>query len=705
MGWFDDEQPDKKNKTDGDVAGEMIGFFTAFLFCMAIVILTAASFVIGLVCLGVFQLIKDKKIVNLLSVFGGLSLAAVLYVEGWRVLFQLTEATLTITGMERFLNPAEDLINQGNAFQITWEVWLASASLGVVLARIGVAVIDFYRGKLVTSKDEERYKYRQSKSFEVIKKHSLAITNYVQAKWRKQKAKQIEKNQRIEDILLGIDENQNEVTMKADETKQHVLVAGTTGSGKTVAIMTLIETALMNQESVVFVDGKGDSETIEDLQSMFDRYGRTLHVFSENTKLTYNPLKNGNRSEITDRLMALFDWSNEFYENEAQDNLQKIVYFLDLYEIERDLKNLLHFLSVKNVYNVLKNDIVKETKIVEEQEEISTVENQQSKAKVAVPADSLDVFGDVPSPEISKKVEYRTVQKEKIVRRQSDRSKKMMMLFFDTETLSDEEDKDIEKAFPHMRQNLQGLRSQLSQLVNSELGSLLEEKEGGIDLVEVMKRGEGVIFSFNSLSYEKFIKRMGRFVIADTANAVKEQFKTSKSDRKGVTAVFDEFSAYGSEKVADITARARSANMRAVIGIQSFADLSNVSGADIKEKVIDTCNTIWIGKQNSPTTADEAASIGGTFYDQELTYQLEDKGGPFKRIDFRAEKGTTRNAQVFYFHPNEIKSLGTGQFAVIRKAAKGLSEDERRKVIFFRNPLTDETPSWWKRLFIKFRTG
>jgi conjugal transfer pilus assembly protein TraD len=271
--------------------------------------------------------------------------------------------------------------------------------------------------------------------------------------------------------------------------------------------------------------------------------------------------------------------------------------------------------------------------------------------------------------------------------------------------LSEEEDKDIEKAFPHMRQNLQGLRSQLSQLVNSELGRLLEEKEGGLDLVEVMKRGEGVIFSFNSLSYEKFIKRMGRFVIADTANAVKEQFKVNKSDRKGVTAVFDEFSAYGSEKVADITARARSANMRAVIGIQSFADLADVSGINIKEKVIDTCNTILIGKQNSSITADEAASIGGTFSDQEVTYQLEDKGGLFKRIDFKTEKGTVRNVQAFYFHPNEIKNFDTGQFAVIRKAAKGLSEEERKKIIFFRNPLTDEVPSLWKRLFIKFRTG
>lgn len=703
MGWFD-EQPKKNEQTDNErQTEEMIGFFSIFLLCVAIVLLTAGSFVIGLLCLGVFQLIKDKKMVNLFSIIAGIILASVLYFEGWRVLFQLTEATFTLVGMERFVNPVEDLINNGSPFQITWKAWLASLSLGVLFARVGVAVFDFYRGKVVTSKDEERFNYRQSKQFKEIKKHSLAITNQVQATWRKRIAKQIEKNQPIEDILLGIDENQKVATMKSAETKQHVLVAGTTGSGKTVAIMTLIETALMNLETVIFVDGKGDSETIEDLQSMFDRYGRTLHVFSEHTELTYNPLKNGNRSEITDRLMALFDWSNEFYENEAQDNLQKVVYFLELYGIERDLKNLLRFLSVKNLYNVLKNDIVQEVRIVEEQEKVE-------RKKVAVAkstSDPLDVFGgNEPSPtEESEDIEYRTVQKEIIVRHQSERSKKMMLLFFDKETLSDEEDKDIEKAFPHMRQNLQGLRSQLSQLVNSELGRLLEEKEGGLDLVEVMKRGEGVIFSFNSLSYEKFIKRMGRFVIADTANAVKEQFKTNKSDRKGVTAVFDEFSAYGSEKVADITARARSANMRAVIGIQSFADLADVSGINIKEKVIDTCNTILIGKQNSSITADEAASIGGTFSDQEVTYQLEDKGGLFKRIDLKTEKGTVRNVQAFYFHPNEIKNFDTGQFAVIRKAAKGLSEEERRKIIFFRNPLTNEVPSVWKRLFIKFRTG
>src|SRR5699024_1536545 len=125
--------------------------------------------------------------------------------------------------------------------------------------------------------------------------------------------------------LIGVDEYGKPSHMSLKEANQHILLQGTTGSGKTIASLSLVESTLMNKESVLFIDGKGDPKTINELQSLCDYYGRKLHVFSERTKLKYNPLRNGNRTSVTDRIMAVFDWSNEFYKNEAENQLQKVI--------------------------------------------------------------------------------------------------------------------------------------------------------------------------------------------------------------------------------------------------------------------------------------------------------------------------------------------------------------------------------------------
>ncbi|MED4128207.1 TraM recognition domain-containing protein [Shouchella miscanthi] len=229
------------------------------------------------------------------------------------------------------------------------------------------------------------------------------------------------------------------------------------------------------------------------------------------------------------------------------------------------------------------------------------------------------------------------------------------------------------------------MQSQLEKLLYSELGSLLQDKEGGIDLFEIMKRKESVIFSFNSGSYSEFIKRLGRFVIADIENNVTRMYEID--DNCYVTGIFDEFGAYGNANIVGIVARARSANFNSVMGIQSFGDLI-IGGQNIAQQVIDNNNTFIFGRSNDNDSADKVANVIGTYRDEEVTHQTENLGpSRFHRVDMRSDKGTTRSVDSYHVHPNRIKGFDTGEFAVLRKSAMNLPIEERIKIVYFRNPL------------------
>ncbi|WP_173918957.1 type IV secretory system conjugative DNA transfer family protein [Halobacillus sp. Marseille-Q1614] len=655
----------------GVIAGILLG-----------VALLVVLFPVVLVALLLFGLTLSTKKVRWLtygSLLGGLTFALTVYVAGWTELFQYIPFMFSLFGMESLIAPVQAAVNQGEAFQMSVASYVLILSSATVVARIFLSVYQFFKGKVVKPKEDAILEYRASKDYYSIFNQRYHLNRKVQAKYRKAKKAEIQKEGRTTDVLLGIDEYGKAAHMDLKEMNQHVLLQGTTGSGKTIVSYSLVEPTLMNGETVFFIDGKGDPKTIQELQSLCDYYGRKLHVFSEHTQLKYNPIRNGNRTSVTDRIMAIFDWSNEFYKNEAENQLQKVIHFLDDYGFKRDLENVTKYLSIPRIYEVLTKDY----ETVEEtiQEKVPVKQTVPDQAKID---DILGVMSSGPSSEES--MEYKV--QEKVIERtkQTERSKKYMMYFFDKEILSEEEEEAILNGEDQTSQLFRGMQSQLEKLLYSELGHLLDDTEDGLDLMDIVQKGESVVFSFNSLSYAEFMKRFARFVIADISNVVQQQF--GKQQNQGITGVFDEFGAYGSSTIVDIVARSRSANFRAVIGIQSFADLT-LQGHDISQQVIDNVNTFFLGRSNSDSSPEKASNVIGTFKDIDITHQLENKGTMFKRLDFKSEKGTTRNVNRFYVHPDQIKEFTTGEFAVFQKSVK---ERAKRRIVYFRNPLEGLDP-------------
>ena len=649
---------------------EVVGILVSIILGLILFLFFSPVFLIALLIFGISLVIKKIKWLTYACIISLLVFGIGVYIGELRELIQYLPIPLSFFGFESAIIPLQDYLNNGEPFVLSVNSYILIISSSFIVAYVMLQIYQFFKGKLVKPKEDMINEFRDSKEYHTIFKNRFSLNNKLQKKYRKEKNRELVKKGFTYDVLLGIDEYGKTAHMSIKEANQHVLLQGTTGSGKTITTYSLIETVLMNKESVFFIDGKGDSKTIKELQSLCDFHNRKLHVFSERTKLKYNPIRNGNRTSVTDRIMATFDWSNEFYKNEAENQLQKVIHFLDDYGFNRDIENVTYYLSIPRIYQVLQNDYETIEEIVHEKVPV--------KKEVSAGVED-DILGIDIDRELDEETEYEMV--EKVIKRQkkTERANKYMVLFFNKETLSDEEEEAVLNSEDQTSKLFRGMQSQLEKLLYSELGHLLEDTEDGIDLMDIIEKGESVIFSFNSLSYAEFMKRFARFVIADISNAVQQQF----GKENGVLGIFDEFGAYGSSTIVNIVARARSANFKAVIGIQSFGDLV-IQGQDISQQVIDNVNTFFLGRSNSDKSPEKAANIIGTFRDVEITHQLENKGNIFKRMEFKSEKGTSRNVNRFFVHPDQVKEFTTGEFVVFQKAVK---ERAKRRIVYFRNPL------------------
>jgi hypothetical protein len=139
---------------------------------------------------------------------------------------------------------------------------------------------------------------------------------------------------------LGYEVNRHlPVYLSARERNQHVHVIGSTGSGKThFVLMPMINQDIRAGRGVIFVDAKGNLENAKAVFQMARDAGRekdflflSMNQVSESN--TYNPLQNGNPSQLKDKTMAYFDWTVPYYKSSCENAL--LTLFMDLERIHK----------------------------------------------------------------------------------------------------------------------------------------------------------------------------------------------------------------------------------------------------------------------------------------------------------------------------------------------------------------------------------
>lgn len=532
---------------------------------------------------------------------------------------------------------------------------LGVLSLTLIFSQILHLIVKYKLKMPIKSQQDGIRATKNSGSYLRFRKKRVNFLKKEQLKYRKSNSKQ---------VFIGFSDLKERVIIPDKEFNYHMLAVGGTGTGKTTLIASIMEGRLRAEVPIIFVDGKGERKSMLEFKELCEAYGKKVYMFSEQDGYTYNPVKYGTATEIRDKVMNLFEWSEPFYKNFASRFLQLVVLLINATELPQDLYSVFKLLSKAEIINVFNQNMITEDVEVEVQVE---VKKESKKSTNDNPFAALEDSQNKISEDSEKTINL----EKKQIRKLPEHLAELQTKFNDF--LNNEE----------AERNLTGLRNQLGELLESDLGHLFVDSENQIDLTKITDEGNVAIFSISGNRYRDYIKKLGKIIILDVNSLV--AYRQSAGSKKTL-AIYDEFSAYGNGEIVDIVNKSRSAGFECIISTQTIADLDAVEPF-LTSRILSNCNILAAGRVNDSDDAEKLAKQFSTFQDLEVTTQIENKNNVLK---VRAEKGTVKDVEAFIAHPREIKSLQIGEIFLSRKMVEeGVGKNYTRRV-YVRNALERE---------------
>jgi conjugal transfer pilus assembly protein TraD len=221
---------------------------------------------------------------------------------------------------------------------------------------------------------------------------------------------------------------------------------------------------------------------------------------------------------------------------------------------------------------------------------------------------------------------------------------------------------------PDQLSAIRGLQTRLAVLTESHIGPLLappaDPRVHAIDVREALSGPGVVVFSLNSSKYGKLAAQVGTLVVQDLVAASGGRLDDASRGRSLEPALIaiDEFSAIGADHVIALLARGREPRTPVLVATQELADLDRVA-AGFRDQVLGVTAIKIVHRQDVPASAQTIAQMAGT---EEVWVETRQLGGRLLG-GYDTGRGTRRRAERFIVHPNEIKTLRTGEAVVISK--------------------------------------
>jgi conjugal transfer pilus assembly protein TraD len=211
---------------------------------------------------------------------------------------------------------------------------------------------------------------------------------------------------------------------------------------------------------------------------------------------------------------------------------------------------------------------------------------------------------------------------------------------------------------------VRGLGTRLAILSESHAGPYLADGPGArVDLRAALQGPEVVVFSLNSSIYGHLAAQLGTLAIQDLVSATGHRLQWGADGQPPLqaTVAIDEFSALGADHVLALLARGRESGVSVLLATQELADLER-AGRGFRDQVLGVTAVKVAHRQDVPSSAQMIAQMAGTERVWAHTHNLR---SPFSATP--GSRGTRREVEQFIVHPNEIKSLDTGQAVVLTK--------------------------------------
>ena len=175
-------------------------------------------------------------------------------------------------------------------------------------------------------------------------------------------------------VYLGKDQNSKPIFLNNQTLNHHVHVVGASGFGKTTLLLNIIKEKIDAFEGIIFVDLKGDIDTICELTTFVKNAGRIqdfeFFSISEDFLEVSNGLslfKNGNALEIKDKIMGAFKYGHDYYKKRVESflnlSLRALVHLRDTrgrgFDLESIYKLILGFEHIEDLASQIDDEYIK----------------------------------------------------------------------------------------------------------------------------------------------------------------------------------------------------------------------------------------------------------------------------------------------------------------------------------------------------------
>ncbi len=210
---------------------------------------------------------------------------------------------------------------------------------------------------------------------------------------------------------------------------------------------------------------------------------------------------------------------------------------------------------------------------------------------------------------------------------------------------------------------VQGISTDLLNIVRSKAGPLLVENSDQIDLFDSIQSGDVVYFLMDSMSDKESSELLGRLLLQDLIGAAGRIYtEVTEENRKPTQIIIDEFAAFASENFIDFINRARGAGLGVMVAHQSRGDLMSVHET-FCDRIERNCATKLIFGTDNSDDAEYFASMVGTRKRVKDTYQMQETFLSTEATGMRSR----REVEEFIIHPNEIKNFRQGELLRISR--------------------------------------
>ncbi|MBW3058906.1 MAG: hypothetical protein CXB60_07620 [Spiroplasma poulsonii] len=249
-----------------------------------------------------------------------------------KVIFWIIFAILTFFLLVALINITISLGYAGIKLKaVTWQTFSTAYSkdicfkISAIISTIVVLVVAGFIG------------YQKWQHFDMF--------DYEQKKKAKQKEQEFKQIQQSNLLKL----NKNFGLIKSNLT-QHTLLVGTTGSGKTTTLMQIIkELRFKFRETTIIIDGKGDVNLIEKIKQQ----DPNAFIWEIGGTTEYKPFANKNKVILADKIMSLFDFSEQYYQNLAHNYLLLLLDTLLKNDIAITFDNLVKYFPIKQLEKLI----------------------------------------------------------------------------------------------------------------------------------------------------------------------------------------------------------------------------------------------------------------------------------------------------------------------------------------------------------------